>query len=115
MQTTKEESFNEIFAEAVDAAFSSLGDSAKHAVYWYITQKAGIEKNELASHVETLTPALEGFFQGGSSIIEMMILQNLSSRTGVVLTQEQCDKFPDAVRLFSKAYRKGPRSEGRVS
>jgi hypothetical protein len=45
----------------------------------------------------------------------MMILQNLSSRIGLVLTQEQSEKFPDAVRRFSRAYRKGPRSEGRVS
>jgi hypothetical protein len=115
MQTTKEDSFDKIFAEAVDTAFGSLGDSAKHAVYWYITQKAGIEKNELASHVDALTPALEAFFQGGSSIIEMMILQNLSLRTGVILSQEQCSKFPEAVARCSKAYRKGSRPEGRVS
>jgi hypothetical protein len=115
METTNEESFDEIFAEAVDAAFGSLGDSAKQAVYWHITQKAGIEKNELASHVEDLVPALEEFFQGGSSVIEMMILQNLSSRTGVFLTREQCGNFPDAVGRFSKAYSKGPRLQVRVS
>jgi hypothetical protein len=115
METTKVEPFNQIFAEAVDAAFGSLGDSAKQAVYWYITQKAGLEKGELASHVESLAPALEAFFQGGSSVIEMMILQQLSSRIGVFLTQEECRNFPEAVRRLSKAYGKGPRLEVRVS
>ena len=115
MGTTKVESFNQIFAEAVDAAFGSLGDSAKQAVYWYITQKAGVEKSEIASHVESLAPALEAFFQGGSSVIEMMILQQLSSRIGVFLSQEECRNFPEAVGRLSKAYGKGPRLEVRVS
>jgi hypothetical protein len=114
MQTIKVTSFNEIFAEAVDAAFDSLGDSAKQAVYWYITQKAGLDKAELASHVESLAPALEAFFQGGSVIIEMMILQQLSSRIGVFLSQEECRNFPEAVGRLSKAYGKGLRLEMRV-
>src|ERR1700687_1019224 len=115
METTKKESFNQIFAEAVDAAFSSLGDSAKQAVYWHIAQRAGIEKNELASHVEALAPALEAFFQGGSSTIEMMILQQLSSRTGVFLAREECDNFSEAVGRCSNAYNTGPRLETGVS
>lgn len=114
MKTTKEESFNEIFAEAVDAAFASLGESAKGAVYWYITKETGVEKKGLASHVEVLAPALEAFFQKGSAIIEMMILQQVSSRTGIVLPEEQYGRFVDAVRRFSKAYDKGPRIRVRL-
>jgi len=113
-ETTKEESFNEIFGEAVDAAFASLGESAKGAVYWYITRETGVEKKGLASHVEVLAPALEAFFQKGSTIIEMMILQQVSSRTGIVLPKEQYGGFVDAVSRLSKAYDEGPRIRVRL-
>ena len=114
MVTTKEVSFDEIFAEAVDTAFASLGDSAKRAVYWYITQEAGVENEGIATHVEVLAPALKAFFQKGSAVIEMMIMERISSRTGIVLRPEQCGTFVDAVRSFRKAYDKGPRIRVRV-
>jgi hypothetical protein len=38
----KEESFDQAFSTAVDEAFSSLGDSSKQAVYWYVTRKPGL-------------------------------------------------------------------------
>jgi hypothetical protein len=99
---TTADSFDEAFSEAVDEAFSSLGDSAKQAVYWYVTTNHGLQKKDLASRIEDFAAALEAFFGSGSSVIEIMILEKLSSRTGAALTGEDYARFVETVKRFRK-------------
>jgi hypothetical protein len=98
--TTIEESFDEIFSEAVEEAFSSLGDFAKQAVYWYVVNKPDLQKEHLASNIEAFAASLEAFLGSGSSVMERIILQRLSSRTGVAIGQEERARFVDAVNLI---------------
>ncbi len=100
--TTTRRPFDEAFSEAVDEAFSSLGESAKQAVYWYVTSKPGLSRNELGSHVDAFAAALEGFFRSGSSVMEMLILQRLSSLTGIELKPDDFRQFVDAVKRIRK-------------
>jgi hypothetical protein len=94
----KEESFDEAFSAAVDEVFSSLGDSSREVVYWYVTRAPGLQKEDFAANIEAFAAALEAFFRSGSSVIEEMILQKLSSRTGIVLIRPQYDGFVDTVK-----------------
>jgi hypothetical protein len=111
----KEKSFDEAFSAAVDEAFSSLGDSAKQAVYWYVTRKPGLQKEKFAANIEAFAAALEAFFRSGSSVIETMILQNLSSRTGVVLIRQQDGGFVDTVKRMREIRGRASRPRPRES
>ena len=111
----KEESFDQAFSAAVDEAFSSLGDSSKQAVYWYVTRKPGLQKEEFAANIEAFAAALEAFFRSGSSVIETMILQSLSSRTGVVLMRPEHDGFVDTVKRMRAIRGRASRSRPRES
>jgi hypothetical protein len=113
--TKTEESFEEAFSAAVDEAFSSLGDSSKQAVYWYVTRNSRLQGKDLASNIEVFAAALEAFFRSGSPVIEMMILQKLSSRTGVVLIQQRHGGFVDSFRRMRKISERASKSRFRTS
>jgi hypothetical protein len=107
--TAREQTFDELFSQAVDEAFSALGESAKQAIYWYVATKHGLQKQELGSHVEAFADALEAFFLTGSGVIEAMILQNLETRSGVSLKKEEHDAFVDSVKVVRHKVRARPR------
>jgi hypothetical protein len=107
--TTTRPPFDEAFSEAVDEAFSCLGESAKQATYWYVTSKHGLPKDELGSHVDDFAAALEGFFLSGSSVMEMLILQRLSSLTGIKLDPDDFRQFVDTVKRIRRMVAKAPK------
>lgn len=69
--------FQKIFLEAVDSAFSSLGDSAKQAIYFHLETKFKVRKDEIPRRLDDFEGGLERIFGVGSKFLEILIMKRL--------------------------------------
>jgi len=74
--------FEKLLHEAVDNALSSLGDSAKQAIYFHLKDKFNITKNDIPYHLDDFADALERIFGLGARFIEILIMKNLYAQIG---------------------------------
>ena len=80
--------FDAAFTEAVEAALSALGDTAKQTVYWYIFHdKTGIGVERILQP-EALSSSLEAVLGSGAVRIEEIVLRELSARLGLRLDEQ---------------------------
>jgi hypothetical protein len=85
--------FDKLLIEAVDDALSSLGESAKLAIYYHIESKFKISKEEIPSRVKEFAEGLEKIFGSGAKFIEIMIMKKLYERVGKPLEWDQSKEF----------------------
>jgi len=69
--------FEKLLIEAVDKAFSSLGDSCKHALYFHLKGCYNIGKQEIPHRIGDFADALEEIFGPGAKLIEIEIMRAL--------------------------------------
>ena len=74
--------FKELLLEAVDTALSSLGDSSKQAIYFYLEKNFTVEKQEIPNKVEEFANAIEEMLGYGAKILEVEIMKQLYMRIG---------------------------------
>jgi nucleoside-diphosphate-sugar epimerase len=85
-------SFEKLLLETVDEGLSSLGDSAKHAIYFHLENTFNISKRNIPYKIEEFADALEKIFGLGAKPIEILIMQRLYEKVGgVVQYPEQKD------------------------
>jgi len=77
----QEGSFDELFLEAVESAFSMLGSRGKQALFGNLESKFGIQKETLGNNLEPFASALEQVFGHGARLIEMQIMGELHAKT----------------------------------
>ena len=77
-----EKAFQKCFLEAVDAAFSSLGDSAKQSIYYHLESKVRIPRDEIPCRVEDFENGLEKIFGAGTRFLEVLIMKKLHENMG---------------------------------
>lgn len=77
-----ESDFETLLLLAVDQALSSLGESSKHAIYFYLDRNFSIEKHEIPNKIESFKEALEDVFGVGASFLEVMIMKQLYETIG---------------------------------
>ena len=104
-----EKTFQELLLEAVDSALSSLGDSARHSVYFHLEKKFDITRDEIPSRIEDFDHGLERIFGAGTRFLEVMIMKKLYEEMGskgkiVRLDQKKEFKFVDYVRAAQLTY-----------
>ena len=75
-----EQDFNRLFIDAIDETFSSLGESAKTAIYYHLEQKFNIKKDEIPRSVENFAQAMDKLFGIGSKPLELMFMQRLNEK-----------------------------------
>jgi len=78
----KEREFDKLFTEAVDDALTSLGESAKQAIYFHLENKFKIPKKDIPTHIGDFADGLEKIFGLGARFIEILIMRNLYGKTG---------------------------------
>jgi len=78
-------SFEKLLLETVDEGLSSLGDSAKHAIYFHLENTFNISKRDIPSKIEEFADALEKIFGLGAKPIEILIMQRLYEKVGGVV------------------------------
>ncbi|MGB9960282.1 MAG: hypothetical protein ACPLKQ_07175 [Candidatus Bathyarchaeales archaeon] len=104
--------FDKLLIEAVDDALSSLGESAKMAIYYHVKDKFGISKEEIPSRVKEFSEGLEKIFGSGAKFIEILIMKKLYERIGKPLEWDESKEltFADYVETARQCVEK----EGKV-
>jgi hypothetical protein len=74
--------FQKCFLESVDAAFSSLGDSAKQSIYYHLETKFRIPRDEIPCRVADFEKGLEKIFGTGTRFLEVLIMKKLHENIG---------------------------------
>jgi hypothetical protein len=74
--------FEELLSEAVDEALSSLGESAKQVIYYYLENSFNLNKEEIPNRINDFATAIERFFGIGANLLETSILKQLCEKTG---------------------------------
>jgi hypothetical protein len=77
-----ENDFEKLLLSAVDQALSSLGESSKQAIYFYLDKSFSIEKQEIPKKIEPFKEALEEVFGVGASFLEVLIMKRLYETIG---------------------------------
>ena len=75
-------SFEKLLLEAVDEGLSTLGDSGKQAIYFYLEKTFNINKRDIASRIEEFANAIEKIFGSGGKPIEVFIMRRLYEKVG---------------------------------
>ncbi|UCE15654.1 MAG: hypothetical protein JSV12_07225 [Candidatus Bathyarchaeota archaeon] len=78
-------SFEKLLLEAVEEGLSSLGDSAKDVVYFYLEKTCNINRQDIPYRIEEFTDAIENFFGAGAKVLEIMIMKLLYEKIGHVI------------------------------
>jgi len=82
-------SFEKLLLEAIDEGLSSLGDSAKHAIYFHLKNNYGINRRDIPSKIEEFVDAIEKIFGLGAKILEILIMKQLYQKIGHVVEHDQ--------------------------
>ncbi|MEM3731711.1 MAG: hypothetical protein QW667_07275 [Candidatus Bathyarchaeia archaeon] len=100
--------FEKLLVEAIDEALSSLGESAKHAIYFHLQDKFGITKDEIPNRLEEFTEGLEKIFGMGARFIEILIMKGLYNKVGKPLQWDESKElvFTEYVAVAKKCFLK---------
>lgn len=74
--------FEQLLAEAVDESLSSLGSSAKQAIYYHLEKLFHIKKAEIPFKIEEFTIAIEDIFGEGAQLLEIQMMKCLHQKVG---------------------------------
>jgi hypothetical protein len=72
-----DDSFAQLFLNAVDCAFSLLGDSGKAAFYKYLEDAFGVARSQIPDSADVFAQALEDIFGQTARLIEVRIMRSL--------------------------------------
>jgi len=81
-QALSNRSFEELLLEAVDEGLSSLGESAKEVIYFYLEKNSKIDRRDIPYKIEEFVEALEEFFGVGAKTLEVLIMKQLYQKIG---------------------------------
>ena len=73
--------FDAILLEAVDSAFSTLGEKAKTSIYLHLEYKFIIPKQDIPYRIDDFSCALERIFGIAAKFLEILIMQRLYEKT----------------------------------
>ncbi len=103
--TQSEKGFNGTIFQCIDKALSTLGETAKLALYHQVVSEYGLQPNQLQSRPFELLEYLQKILgQAGYSFIEKLVIReiktyfNLNPRDGITLSEaisEARTKFLD--------------------
>jgi hypothetical protein len=85
----KRKAFENLLIEAVDEALTSLGESAKQAIYFHLEKKFKIAKKDIPHRLEDFADGLEKIFGLGANFIEILIMKSLFEKIGQPLEWNQ--------------------------
>jgi hypothetical protein len=104
--------FNKLLLDAVDGAFSSLGDSAKQSIYFHLETKFKVSKDQIPCRLEDFENGLENIFGVGTRFLEILIMKKLYETMkpkGRSLKWDEGKefKFTDYVRTAEQVFSRG--------
>jgi hypothetical protein len=96
--------FNKLVLDAVDTGLSSLGDSPKQAIYFYLEKTFKIKRSEIPEKIEEFATALEQIFGHGAKLVEIQIMKLLYEKVGQAFVY-----FPEKDDLLFTEYMEAAR------
>ncbi len=72
--------FESVLLESIDEAFSTLGENVKRVIYFHLTEKFMITKQEIPSKIEDFSDALEKIFGSGARKLEILVIAKLHDK-----------------------------------
>lgn len=104
-----EKAFQKSFLEAVDAAFLSLGESAKQSIYFHLESKFRLSRDDIPCRLEDFDAGLEKIFGAGARFLEVLIMkelhENMGPAVGTMKWKEKKEfKFVDYVKTAEQSY-----------
>jgi PAS domain S-box-containing protein len=99
-----DDQFNKLLLAAIDDTFSSVGESAKTAIYFHIENKFNIKKEDIPSSIEKFSEALDQLFGIGSKPLQKIFKQQLKTKlkTNSQITDEESLDLDSFVREIRK-------------
>ena len=79
-KTKTEKKFAVILLDAIDVAFTALGQNVKTSIYFHLETKFGLPKQDIPDRVEDFTDALDRIFGQASTQLEILIMKNLNEK-----------------------------------
>jgi hypothetical protein len=79
-RNNRDKKFEQILLDSIDEAFSTLGESAKTSIYFYLEKKLLIAKQEIPHRVNDFSDALEQIFGLGARHLEILIMEKLHAK-----------------------------------
>lgn len=101
-------SFERLLLEAVDEALSSLVDSTKQSIYFYLEKIFGINRKDIPYKIDEFAKAIEKIFGFGAKFVEIQIMKNLYEKIG-----NHFEYLPEQDDLVFTEYVKAARSHSR--
>jgi hypothetical protein len=74
--------FEDILLDAVDDAFSSLGESVKTSIYFHLEREFIFPKQDIPYKIDDFSNALERIFGAAAKHLEIMIMKKLQAKIG---------------------------------
>ena len=105
--------FDKLLAEAIDSALSSLGDSAKQAIYYHLEDKFKIARRDIPRRLGDFQDGLEKIFGSGSSFLQILIMKKLYEKIDRPLEWDESKELvlAEYVAVAKKDYSKKIRQE----
>lgn len=108
VQRLAKKAFDRLLLEAIDDAFSSLGDSAKQSIYFHLETKFKVAKTNIPDQLEGFEEGLEKIFGAGSRFLEILIMKKLYEKIGQPLEWNESKElvFIDYVKAAQQSFSK---------
>ncbi|NIQ07877.1 MAG: hypothetical protein GWO20_19805 [Candidatus Korarchaeota archaeon] len=91
-----------VLSEAVEDSISSLGDSPKQAVFFYLDKSFQIRKENIPTNIDGFTKALETIFGPGAAYLEKLIARRLYEKLGLEFKEAENCNFSEYVNNAKK-------------
>jgi hypothetical protein len=79
-RNNRDKKFEQILLDSIDEAFSTLGESAKTSIYFYLEKNFLITKQDIPYKVDDFSDALEQIFGLGARHLEILIMEKLHAK-----------------------------------
>ena len=86
-------SFEELFLEAVDEAFSFLGNSCKKAIYSRLEGVFKINRRDIPYKIDRFIEAIDTIFGDGAKFLEILIMRSIYKRVRPLVSYPGTEDF----------------------
>jgi hypothetical protein len=82
-----EPDFEKLLVESVNEALSSLGESPKQAIFFYLEKSFSIKQQEISRNIEAFDSALRTVFGVGADFLETLIIRRLNEKADLTFQE----------------------------
>ncbi len=76
--------FNDIVIDSIDEVLLAIGGSAKHLIYFVLSNDFGISKNQIPNNINAFVNVLHTIFGVGAKHLERHLLKLVETKTDVI-------------------------------